>query len=420
LVGAAIGRVIPIRDVRAAGRNDPLRQAPAAAAGRRVQPPLSLYIHIPWCVRKCPYCDFNSHAVDAAAPLPERPYLDALRADLESTLPDVWGRTVHSIFIGGGTPSLLSGSGIDRLLSDVRALLTLAPDCEITLEANPGTFEAGRYAEFRAAGVNRLSIGVQSFDDAKLAALGRVHDGAQALRAIEAAQRSFDNVNLDLMIGLPGQSVQDARRDVDRALGFAPRHLSMYQLTLEPNTIFHKFPPVLPDEDTLAAIQSAVDERVAGHGYEHYEVSAYCRPGGASRHNRNYWTFGDYLGIGAGAHAKLSLPEGIVRTERFRQPASYLENAARGRFIAAQRQLGNDDLVFEFMLNALRLRDGFVPELFAAHTGRPLSALEPGLRQAQERGLLTTASARIRPTELGLRFLNDLQAIFLADAGNAT
>jgi oxygen-independent coproporphyrinogen-3 oxidase len=415
LVGKGAGRVIPIAAAQTPQARATQRPAQPPAAGRRVQPPLSLYIHIPWCVRKCPYCDFNSHAVDGAVPLPEQAYLDALCADLESTLPEVWGRTVHSIFIGGGTPSLLSGGAIDRLLSDVRARLALAPDCEVTLEANPGTFEAGRYAEFRAAGVNRLSIGVQSFDDAKLAALGRVHDGAQALHAISAAQRVFDNFNLDLMIGLPGQSVADALRDVDHALGFAPPHLSLYQLTLEPNTVFHKFPPVLPDEDTLAGIQEAAEDRVAAQGYGHYEISAFCRPGRESRHNRNYWTFGDYLGIGAGAHAKVSVPGGIVRTERFRLPGSYLENAARGQFVAARRQLGSDDLVFEFMLNALRLRDGFEPGLFVARTGLPLSALEPGLRKAQERGLLQAGPDRICPTELGLRFLNDLQTIFLAD-----
>jgi oxygen-independent coproporphyrinogen-3 oxidase len=417
-------RVIPIAAARPGGAQrvhtgiqpgiQPGLQAGLQPGGQqRLQPPLSLYIHIPWCVRKCPYCDFNSHAIDPQHALPELAYLAALRADLESTLPEVWGRTVHSIFIGGGTPSLLSGAAIERLLSDVRALLPLAPDCEITLEANPGTFEAGRYAQFRAAGVNRLSIGVQSFDDAKLLALGRVHDGAQALRAIEAAQRAFDNFNLDLMIGLPGQTAQDALRDVDLALQFAPPHLSMYQLTLEPNTVFHKYPPVLPDEDVLAAIQSGVEERVAGQGYEHYEVSAFCRPGRMSRHNHNYWTFGDYLGIGAGAHAKLCLPDSIVRTERFRLPGSYLESAARGQFIAGRRTLLAADLVFEFMLNALRLRGGFAPALFAERTGLPLASLDAGLRQAQARGLLEAGPERIRPTVLGMRFLNDLQAIFL-------
>lgn len=404
------GRVIPIAPAVAPAA----RARPAAAGGQRVQPPLSLYIHVPWCVRKCPYCDFNSHAVDPAAPIPEQDYLAALRADLECTLPDVWGRTVHSIFVGGGTPSLLTGAAVEQLLSDVRARLPLAPDCEITLEANPGTFEAGRYAAYRAAGVNRLSLGVQSFDNARLADLGRVHDGEQARRAIEAARRVFDNFNIDLMIGLPGQTVAAACRDIEQALELDPPHLSMYQLTIEPNTVFHKYPPVLPDEDVLAGIQSAAEARVAAAGYQHYEVSAFCRPGHASRHNRNYWTFGDYLGIGAGAHAKLSLPTGIVRTERFRQPASYLDNARQGRFVSAERRLGPDDLVFEFMLNALRLHEGFEPELFTRRTGLPLSALDAGLRQAQSRGLITVDPKRIAPTDLGRRFLNDLQAVFLA------
>ncbi len=411
MVGGA-GRVIPIAAASAAAA---ARRRSGAPPGQRVQPPLSLYIHVPWCVRKCPYCDFNSHAVDPATPLPEQEYLAALRADLESTLPDVWGRPVHSIFIGGGTPSLLSGAAVEQLLSDVRARLPLAPDCEITLEANPGTFETGRYAAYRTAGVNRLSIGVQSFDDARLAALGRVHDGAQARRAIDAAQRVFDNFNIDLMIGLPGQSVAAACADVDQAVELAPPHLSMYQLTIEPNTVFHKFPPVLPDEDVLAGIQAAAEARVAAAGYAHYEVSAFCRPGRASRHNRNYWSFGDYLGIGAGAHAKISLPTGIVRSERYRQPASYLDNARRGRFVAAERLLGPDDLVFEFMLNALRLHEGFEPGLFTRHTGLPLTALDAGLRAAQSRGLLAVNAERIAPTERGMRFLNDLQAIFLAE-----
>ncbi len=375
---------------------------------------------MPWCVRKCPYCDFNSHALDDPAQLPEQAYLAALRADLESTLADVWGRVVHSVFIGGGTPSLFSGAAIDTLLSDVRARVPLAADCEITLEANPGTFEAGRYAQFRAAGVNRLSIGVQSFDDAKLRALGRVHDGAQARRAIDAAQAAFDNVNLDLMIGLPGQHLEQACDDVETALGHGPAHLSIYQLTLEPNTVFHKFPPALPDEDTLAAMQVAVDERLDAAGFVHYEVSAYARPGRACVHNRNYWSFGDYLGIGAGAHAKLCLPGRIVRTERFRMPSTYLENAAQGRFVAAERSLDAADLVFEFMLNALRLREGFAPELFVQRTGLPPSALEPGLHRARQRGLIAQRTDRIVATDLGMRFLNDLQQIFLPDPVRAT
>ncbi|SPJ17746.1 putative oxidoreductase [Burkholderiales bacterium] len=387
-----------------------------AGAKRRIQPPLSLYIHIPWCVRKCPYCDFNSHAIDAQQPLPEDAYLSALCADLESILPSIWGRTVHSVFIGGGTPSLLSGDAVERLLSDVRARVRLSTECEITLEANPGTFEAGRYARFRQAGINRLSIGIQSFEDGNLLGLGRAHDGAQAIRAVEAARREFSNFNLDLMIGLPGQTAEDARKDIVRALQFAPPHLSIYQLTIEPNTVFHKFPPRLPDEETAAAIQGVVEDLVAVQGYEHYEVSAYCQPGHAARHNLNYWTFGDYLGIGAGAHAKISLPDRIVRTERFRLPASYLENAARGRFVANERTLAPADLVFEFMLNSLRLTAGFAPSLFVERTGLPPGALEPGLRQAQARGLLEIGADRIRPTQLGMRFLNDLQAMFLADA----
>ncbi len=413
------GRVIPI--LCAAAPAAPARSTVAGPARPTppLQPPLALYIHIPWCVRKCPYCDFNSHALDASAALPEAAYLDALRADLESTLPQVWGRPVHSIFIGGGTPSLLSGEAVARLLSEVRALLPVDADAEITLEANPGTFEAGRYAAFRAAGVNRLSIGVQSFDDAKLQALGRVHDGDQARRAIAAAAASFENFNLDLMIGLPGQSVADALRDVGQALDIAPPHLSLYQLTLEPNTVFHKYPPVLPDEEVLAGIQAAAEERVAQAGYAHYEVSAFCRPGRAARHNRNYWTFGDYLGIGAGAHAKLSLPGRIVRTERFRQPDSYLLNAAQGRFVAAERELNDDDLLFEFMLNALRLHQGFTPALFTARTGLDAAAMAPGLASARARGLIEAGEDLIRPTPLGMRFLNDLQAIFLPPAAGA-
>ncbi len=387
---------------------------------RRVQPPLSLYVHIPWCVRKCPYCDFNSHAIGPGQRLPESEYLAALRADLESVLPLVWGRTVRSVFIGGGTPSLLSGAAVESLLSDLRARLSLSADCEITLEANPGTFEAGRYAQYRRAGVNRLSIGVQSFDDAKLRALGRVHDGAQARTAIEAAQREFDNFNLDLMIGLPAQSVSEACSDVASALELAPPHLSIYQLTLEPNTVFHKFPPHLPDEDTLALIQAAVDEQLAARGFDHYEVSAYAQPGRRARHNLNYWTFGDYLGIGAGAHAKLTLPDTVVRTQRFALPASYLRHAAQGRFVAAERQLTEDDLVFEFMLNALRLRGGFASKLFAERTGLDPAALEPGLTTAQERGLLQRDAVHVQATELGMRFLNDLQAIFLPEPSIAS
>ncbi len=377
-------------------------------------PPLSLYVHFPWCIRKCPYCDFNSHeplgGIDA---IPEARYLDALRADLESTLPLVWGRRIHSIFIGGGTPSLVSALGLDRLLSDIRARLPLEPECEVTLEANPGTFEAERFAAYRAAGVTRLSIGIQSFDATQLKRLGRVHDRAQALAAVEIAQRNFDTFNLDLMYGLPEQTLAQVQADVELAISLGPPHLSLYQLTLEPNTVFAKYPPALPDEDTAAAMQEWIEARTAKAGYGHYEVSAYAQAGHACRHNLNYWTFGDYLGIGAGAHGKVSFPQRIVRQVRYRQPASYLENAARGRFAAESVEVKRADLPFEFMLNSLRLNDGFAIALFAERTGMPLSAVEGGIARAAQLGLLTRTLDRIVPTALGRRFLSDLQALFL-------
>jgi putative oxygen-independent coproporphyrinogen III oxidase len=374
-------------------------------------PPLALYVHVPWCVRKCPYCDFNSH--EAGGDLPEAAYLDALRADLESALPLVWGRPVASVFVGGGTPSLLSVAAVERLLSDVRARLPLTPDCEITLEANPGTYESGKFAAFRAAGVNRLSIGVQSFDPAALRRLGRIHDGEQAAAAVAAAAAAFDNFNLDLMYALPGQSLDDCRRDLATALGCAPPHLSLYQLTLEPNTYFARHPPVLPDEDEAAAMHEAIEAGMAQAGYDHYEVSAYARPQHACRHNLNYWSFGDYLGIGAGAHSKLSFPQRIVRQIRFRTPALYLERAARGEFLAESREVARADLPFEFMLNALRLNGGFPLRWFAERTGLPVSAIDPGLAQAQTKGLLVVDRDAVRPTELGRRFLSNLQELFL-------
>jgi len=384
------------------------------ALNLRTLPPLALYVHWPWCVRKCPYCDFNSHEpAGGIAAIPEADYLAALRADLEAALPLVWGRHVVSIFIGGGTPSLLSATGLERLLSDVRALLPLEADCEVTLEANPGTFEAAKFAAFRAAGVTRLSIGVQSFDDEQLARLGRIHDGAQASAAIEAAQRTFDEFNLDLMYGLPEQTLDAAQRDVERALSFGPPHLSLYQLTLEANTVFAKYPPRLPDEDTVAAIGDWIEARTAGAGYGHYEVSAYARAGHRCRHNLNYWQFGDYLGIGAGAHSKLSFPHRIVRQVRFRQPASYLQNARQGRFVAESVEVGRADLPFEFMLNALRLSDGFEPTLFTERTGLALSSIERALGLAESRGLIVRDHRRIVPTPLGRRFLSDLQGLFL-------
>jgi putative oxygen-independent coproporphyrinogen III oxidase len=375
-------------------------------------PPLSLYVHFPWCVRKCPYCDFNSHEPGAGG-IPEPAYLDALAADIEAALPLIWGRPVSSVFIGGGTPSLMSAAGVERLLSDVRARLPLEADCEITMEANPGTFEAERFAAYRSAGVNRLSIGVQSFDPAKLKALGRIHDRAQAEAAADLARRVFDNFNLDLMFGLPSQSFAEAQADVEAALQFAPPHLSLYQLTLEPNTVFAKYPPAVPDDDAVAGMQEWIEARAAQAGYRRYEVSAYARPGRECRHNLNYWRFGDYLGVGAGAHSKISFPHRIVRQVRFRQPASYLERAARGEFLAEHAEVGRRDLPFEFMLNALRLSEGVPSGLFTERTGLPASAIEAPLQQAEQRGLIERDHTRIQPTELGRRFLTDLQALFL-------
>jgi putative oxygen-independent coproporphyrinogen III oxidase len=375
-------------------------------------PPLSLYIHIPWCVRKCPYCDFNSHAAPEA--LPEARYVDALTADLEQALPGIWGRKVGTVFIGGGTPSLFSAASIERLLSAVRARVPLAPDAEITLEANPGTFEREKFAGFFAAGVNRLSVGVQSFDDRFLRALGRVHDASEARRAVESASIIFGNVNLDLMFALPGQSVADARGDVAAALSFAPAHLSFYHLTLEPNTLFHRYPPaLLPDDEAAADIEDAVLEMLAHAGYSHYETSAHARPGGECRHNVNYWRFGDYLGIGAGAHSKLSFHDRVVRQLRWKQPQQYLEQVARGTPLQDETRVSRRDLPFEFMLNALRLTQGVPAPLFAERTGLPFSVVARAVEVATRKGLLEADPARLQPTPLGRRFLNDLQALFL-------
>ena len=382
----------------------------------KVPPPLSLYVHFPWCARKCPYCDFNSHQQaergQDAASLQAR-YLQALREDVEAALPTVWGRTVRSVFIGGGTPSLMTGEQVDRLLCDLRALLPLAPDCEITLEANPGTMEAQRFRDFRQAGVNRLSLGIQSFDDGHLTRLGRIHDGRQAMRAAEQAGRHFERFNLDLMWALPGQTVEQAMNDLQHALDFAPPHLSLYQLTIEANTVFAKFPPQLPGEDLAFEIQQRLQDRAGEAGYQHYEVSAYAQPGQTCAHNLNYWTFGDYLGVGAGAHSKLTLANGVVRQERFSRPESYLENASRQRFISREHTVPVGELPFEFMLNALRLTEGVPAALFAERTGLPVGAISSTLSAAEARGLLEPDPTRIRATPLGLRFLNDLQSIFL-------
>ena len=379
----------------------------------RALPPLALYIHIPWCMRKCPYCDFNSH--EARGETPERDYIAALTADLEQALPDVWGRRVFSVFFGGGTPSLFSPQGIDAILSAVRARLPLASDAEITLEANPGTFEAEKFRQFRAAGVNRLSIGIQSFNPARLKALGRIHDDAEARRAVEIARANFDNFNLDLMYGLPQQTLQEAIADIETAIGFAPPHLSAYHLTLEPNTYFHRFPPQLPDDDAAAAMQAAIEALLAERGYEHYETSAFARPGLRSRHNLNYWTFGDYLGIGAGAHSKLSFPDRIVRQMRYKQPQQYMASVAQGAAIQQQQDVSAREVGFEFMMNALRLTEGFEAGLFAERAGVPLNAVLGELEEAEQRGLITRDHLRIAPTPLGQRFLNDLLQVFLAE-----
>ena len=374
-------------------------------------PPLALYVHFPWCVRKCPYCDFNSH--EARGEVPERAYLDALVRDLESALPLVWGRRVHTVFIGGGTPSLLSPEALAGLLSSLRARLPLDQLAEITLEANPGTFEAAKFREFRAAGVNRLSVGVQSFDPQRLAAVGRIHDGAQARRAAEIALANFDNVNLDLMYALPGQDLAGALADIAAAIGFGPQHLSAYHLTLEPNTAFHRAPPPLPGEDESARMQEAIEERLAAAGYRHYETSAFARPGSECRHNLNYWTFGDYLGIGPGAHGKLSFRDRILRQARVRHPREYLERAAAGNPVQSEHEVAARDLPFEFMMNALRLTDGFETRLFAERTGLPVSVVAKELEEAERRGLIVRDHQTIAPTLLGRRFLNDLLQLFL-------
>ena len=378
-----------------------------------VLPPLSLYVHIPWCLRKCPYCDFNSH--EARGDVPEAAYVDALIADLELALPSIWGRRVISVFIGGGTPSLFSPAAIDRLLAALRARVPLTPNAEVTLEANPGTFEREKFAGFRGAGINRLSLGIQSFEPRHLTSLGRVHDAVEARRAADAALAIFGNVNFDLMYSLPRQTVAEAEADIDAALAFSPPHLSFYHLTLEPNTLFHRYPPQLPDDEAAADIEEAVHLRLDVAGYRHYETSAYARPGRECVHNLNYWQFGDYLGIGAGAHSKLSFADRVVRHVRYKQPKQYLERIAAGTPLLEEHAVTRDDIGFEFMLNALRLTEGVPATLFAERTGCPLSLVQQGLEAAEARGLMERDPRVLRPTALGRRFLNDLQQLFLAD-----
>jgi len=370
-------------------------------------PPLALYAHLPWCVRKCPYCDFNSH--ERADALPEREYVDALVADLEGLLPSVWGRRLRSIFIGGGTPSLFSPESIDRLLAAIRARLPLEPEAEVTLEANPGTAEAGRFRGYREAGVNRISLGIQSFSDEKLTALGRIHSAGEARRAIDMAQAAFDNVNLDVMYGLPGQTLAEARTDATEGLRFGTTHFSAYQLTLEPNTVFYSKPPQLPGHDASADMQLAVEELAAAAGFEHYETSAFARPGRRCRHNLNYWEFGDYLGIGAGAHGKLSFADRVMRHERSKQPREYMASAGT----VHEKVIAPRELPFEFMLNALRLVEGVPAGLFAERTGLPGATILRKLQVAREKGLLEEDDLRIRPTRRGRLFLNELLQLFL-------
>ncbi len=393
-------------------------------------PPLSVYVHLPWCLKKCPYCDFNSHEYRSPVPnaslmqvqatpvaLPEAAYLDALCADIESSLPLVWGRPVHSVFIGGGTPSLFSPAGIARLISDLRARLPLVPDCEITLEANPGTFEKDRFHAYKMAGVTRLSVGVQSFNDRHLKAIGRVHDGAQAMAAVQEAAQAFDTFNIDLMYALPNQSPQDLQHDVSTALALQPSHLSIYHLTIEPNTLFAKHEPAgLPPEDQAYDMLDIITDHTAKQGLQRYEVSAFAKDGHRCWHNTNYWQFGDYLGVGAGAHSKISFAHRICRMVRHREPGLYMQKAMAEDAVAQSHEVSRAELPFEFMLNALRLKEGVPLEAFTDRTGMPLSAIDPSLQLAQQRGLLWVDHARIQPTEKGFDFLSDLQALFLPES----
>jgi oxygen-independent coproporphyrinogen-3 oxidase len=377
--------------------------------------PLALYIHVPWCIRKCPYCDFNSH--NAPSQLPEQEYVQALLADLAQELPFIWGRRLESIFIGGGTPSLFSAESMEQLLSGIRSLLSFRPNIEITLEANPGTFEQEKFKGFREAGINRLSVGIQSFNSQHLQALGRVHNQAEALKAAEVARYAgFDNFNLDLMFGLPKQSLEQALADLQQAIDLAPTHLSWYQLTLEPNTLFYKHPPVLPDDDLLVDMQYAGQALLEQNAYQQYEVSAYAQSQRECRHNLNYWEFGDYLGIGAGAHGKITDPFGqVTRHQKYRQPTQYLQQVKAGQARSDTQILTSADLSFEFMLNALRLKRGFDLALLTERTGLALETLQRPLGLAQKRGWIELKGNRVVTTELGWQFLNTVIQLFLED-----
>ncbi|MBU3630113.1 radical SAM family heme chaperone HemW [Polynucleobacter sp. AP-Melu-500A-A1] len=381
-------------------------------------PPLSLYIHFPWCEKKCPYCDFNSHqikeGVGTSSGFDEERYIKALIADLETELPRIWGRQVHSIFIGGGTPSLLSARGMDSLLSAIRARINLEPDAEITMEANPGSVEAEKFAGFAKAGINRVSLGIQSFQDAQLKALGRIHNGEEAKRAIAIALDHFKSVNLDLMYGLPMQTIDDAKKDIETALSFNTPHLSLYNLTLEPNTYFANFPPKLPNEDEIDTIFEQNLDLLTKAGYKRYEVSAYAKAGMECKHNLNYWRFGDYIGIGAGAHGKISFPDKITRQVRERHPETYMQSMeTQGNALVESKDVATSDLPFEFMLNTLRLTDGVATNTFTERTGLPLNMISKGLHEATHKGLLDPNPSLLKGTTQGLRYLNNLQEIFL-------
>ena len=384
-------------------------------------PPLSLYVHLPWCIKKCPYCDFNSHefreGVDALST--QDTYINALFADLEASLPLIWGRSIQTVFLGGGTPSLFSPEAIDRLISGIRARVRLVPDAEVTLEANPGTFEKDRFKAFRQAGITRLSIGVQSFDNAHLKALGRVHDRDQALAAVTEAAQVFDTFNLDLMYALPGQTLEGLTQDIQTALAFAPPHISIYHLTIEPNTVFAKFPPSLPEDDLAYEMMDRITELTSAQGLARYEVSAYAKPGHSCAHNLNYWQFGDYLGIGAGAHSKLSFAHRVLRPVRYREPALYMQQALKGEPVTQSTEVSRQELPFEFMLNALRLRDGFALADYVDRTGLAITSIQQGLQEAEKLGLVGRDLHRVWPTEKGFDFLSDLQALFLSDTDPA-
>ncbi len=377
-------------------------------------PPLALYVHVPWCIRRCPYCDFNSHSINGE--IPEQRYLQALRSDLEQSLPLIWGRQVVSIFIGGGTPSLLSGAAVDEMISMFRAYLNIWPETEITLEANPGTIESGRFSKYARAGVNRLSLGVQSFNDKALTALGRIHDSSEAHKAIKAAKDDFDNVNLDIMYALPNQTLDECKEDINIAVNYKTNHLSVYHLTLEPNTIFAKYPPKVPDDDLSAIMQDDIVCILEDYGFDRYEVSAYAHDGNRSIHNMNYWEFGDYLGIGPGAHSKLSFPDKVIRQVRSRNPDLWMSKAVlnNSSHIASEEVIEADSFPFEFMLNVLRLRDGVPKQYYYERTGQPLSSIQGTMDKNIEKGLIANDPMRIKATDLGWRFLNNLQMDFLS------